>query len=154
IRSLRKIAASQAPSQVLQPLIILAIVGVAALAARRDATFAMGATIVAAAAVLSVQWVLLRRHLPRLAPGAEQRGAATDFRGWLGVALPLLFVQESTILLGQTDLLLVGILLKPGDVAVYDAAAKTAIGAIVLQRAVKMMATPMVASLHFEGRHE
>ncbi len=152
IRSLRKIVASQAPSQVVQPLLVLAIMGVAAMAARRDSTFAMGATMVAAGAVLAVQWVLLRRHLPRLRDGGPR--TTTDLRGWMGVALPLLFVQESTILLGQTDLLLVGVLLTPADVAVYDAAAKTAIAAIILQRAVKTMATPMVAQLHFEGRHE
>lgn len=130
-------------------LLIVLVALLAVSGATPTATVALGAMLAALALVALVHGLLVRRRFAAAigAPAPEYRR-----RAWLRVALPLLLVATFLELLARIDVLMIGMLLTPADVAVYNAAARTATLVEFIAIAVLAIAPARFAALHAETR--
>ena len=152
IRGLGWMALAWGPLQLGQPLFLLVVTAVTLfIAMQLTASMAVGASIVAYAANLIVQWGLLRARLgtrtnvePKIQLGP-----------WLGVGASFLWISVATMIFQQAGVVVVGIFLTPHDVAVYSAAAATS-GLVTLPLfAAVALGAPKFAALHArQGRVE
>ena len=149
IRGLGWLALAWGPLQLGQPLLLLIVTAVMLFFAMQlTATMAVGASIVAYAANLIAQWGVLHARLgtrikvePKIQLGP-----------WLGVAVSFVWISLANVILLQAGVIVVGIFLKPHDVAIYSAAAATSgLAALPLYAAVALSA-PKFAALHAQQR--
>ena len=111
------------PPYILRPMLLLGSMAVAFMAGvAMDATAAAAAAVVATWGAGLVQLVLVQRHLAKAVPTGP---TAYAWRHWFGTSLPLLVISGSEILLQNIDVFVISHYLKPTDVAIYFAAAKT-----------------------------
>jgi O-antigen/teichoic acid export membrane protein len=131
-------------------LVLLAVTVMLATGVVPVATTLVAVTIAAAGALGLVQWLLLAcRALPSAACGIK---AATPLRDWLRLALPCLFIAVCFGLLTHCDLLMVGFFLSAEDVAVYQAASRTAALISFPLFAMNALVAPLIARLHAERK--
>ena len=105
-----------------QALIIGFIAGAFALGFRLGATAAMLAS-AAAVWIAMIGQMLVLNH--RLGGHIEPGPKAYDFRGWLGISLPILLVEGFYLLLSYTDVLVLQQFRSSEEVGVYFAVVKT-----------------------------
>jgi len=107
------------------------------------------ATFFGALIVLLIQAVMIGISAPK-----QVRDAGTEMllRSWLRISLPLFVVVACNLFLSYTDVIVIGALLQPDDVAVYHAASRTALLLWGAQMAVGVLAAPLIALLNAEGR--
>jgi O-antigen/teichoic acid export membrane protein len=115
----------------------------------------IGASLSAAAAVLLASlpvlpiWLVqrwaFRRALPAAATDASPTYASAT---WLRAALPMLLVTGFSVVLGQTDLLMLGLFVDPGQVGVYRVASKTASVVLFPLFAVNAVMAPRFAEAY------
>ena len=98
--------------------------------------------------ILGVQVVLLRGFLPQEISNVRREIA---LRQWLGVSVPLVFVDGSFLILNQTDTLLIGAMLGTKFVGIYNVAVNTASWVSFILVAVNAIAAPEFASLYAQG---
>jgi len=133
------------PTFLIRPSLILLFMVTAVLAgAPRDAVTAMMAALAGAFTSVLLQYLAvtfrLRGHYPN--------GARTvEFKAWLTVAFPIFLVEGVGYLFTNSDVIVVGIFLDPGEVAVYFAAAKTMALVHFVYFAVKAAIGPRFASI-------
>lgn len=138
------------PAQIARPALIG--IGAAALFALRGAlstSGALDATLVAAYAVLAVQYALTRHLFD--GPKTERR-PVVELREWFGVGMTLLAAGAFIITLMQVDIVIVGVFRGPRDAGIYAAASKTATLVAFVILAVNAAAAPQFASLWALGR--
>ncbi len=133
------------------PLLVLVAVGVMVLLdTPPSATTLVAVTIAAAGFLALLQWLLLmRRALP---PDVGQVKAAVPLGSWLRLAMPCLFIAICYGLLTHCDLLMVGFFLSAEDVAVYQAASRTAALISFPLFAMNALVAPLIARLHAENK--
>jgi O-antigen/teichoic acid export membrane protein len=133
------------------PLVVLLATGaMVLLGAPPAATALVAVTVVAAGGLAFIQWLMLaRRALPPHAGGVK---AAFPLRSWLTLALPCLFIAVCYGLLTHCDLLMVGFFLSAEDVAVYQAASRTAALISFPLFAMNALVAPLIARLHAEKK--
>lgn len=148
-RSVRRIGLAYAPSLVLYPVLLL--IGAVILQQRGQLTSAstIGLSIAISGLVLIMQFGLFQRGLPAI---VHQTPPAYELRKWLLMALPLLFIDGSFLVLNQTDSLMIGGLINPESVGIYNAALKTANWVHFILRAVNAIAAPLFASLYAQNQ--
>jgi O-antigen/teichoic acid export membrane protein len=98
--------------------------------------------------VVVAQGALIRGVAP-----AELRAHAPRYhrRHWVEVSLPLLAMSGFVILLGQIDVIVLGLLRDPAEVGEYSAASRTA-GLVGLSlMAANAVVAPMIAEFHKTG---
>jgi O-antigen/teichoic acid export membrane protein len=105
-----------------QSLIIGLSAGAFALGFHLGATAAISASAVAVWIAMIGQMIVLNR---RLSGHVEAGAKAYDFRGWLGVSLPILLVESFYLLLSYTDVLVLQQFRSSEEVGVYFAVVKT-----------------------------
>lgn len=134
----------------LPALVLLSVAVIGASGSIPDAASLIAVTVAAAGALAAWQWLLLvRRALP---PAARKAGTACHLREWLRLALPCLFISVCFGLLTHCDLLMVGFFLTAEDVAVYQAASRTAALISFPLFAMNALVAPLIARLHAEGK--
>ena len=134
----------------LPTLVLLAVAAMLVAGVVPVATTLVAVTIAAAGALALLQWLLLvRRALPTKARGLK---AAVPLRSWLRLALPCLFIAVCFGLLTHCDLLMVGFYLSAEDVAVYQAASRTAALISFPMFAMNALVAPLIARLHAERK--
>ncbi|MBO6640092.1 MAG: lipopolysaccharide biosynthesis protein [Roseitalea sp.] len=112
-----------APTYILRPLLILALlVGAWALGYAINGVTALICAVLAAYLTTVGQLVLVTVSLDRHFPAGPRR---TQLPMWIAVALPIFLVEGFFFLLVNADVLMVGALMRPDDVAVYFATVKT-----------------------------
>lgn len=148
-RSLGRIVLSLSLVQVLQPVLVICG-GCAVIEAAGGLSWADGLWVLAGATtlVLAVQWTLWRRVLP--APETPVK-PIFEPRLWLGVALPMLLVQESYLIMQKTDVVMIGAFLESADVGRYHAAARSAGLVRFLLVVVNFKGVPMISALYSRG---
>jgi len=105
-----------------QSLIIGFTAGAFVLGFNLGATLAMLASAAAVWIAMIGQMLVLNRRLgSHIEPGAK----AYDFRGWLGISLPILLVEGFYLLLSYTDVLVLQQFRPSEEVGVYFAVVKT-----------------------------
>ena len=107
------------------------------------------ATVVSYGLVLLCQAAVLRGRLVSRLRGVE---AEYDAWLWFRVDLPLLLIVSFRLIILQSDLIMVGALLRPQDVAFYGAASKTAVLIMFCPQAISSLAAPRISSLHVQRR--
>jgi O-antigen/teichoic acid export membrane protein len=138
------------PALIARPALIG--VGAAALFVLRgtlSTSTALGSTLVAAYAVLAVQYALTR-HLfdgPQM-----RRRPVVELREWFGVGITLLAASAFIITLMQVDIVIVGAFRGAREAGIYAAASKTATLVSFVIMAVNAAAAPQFASLWALGR--
>ena len=150
VRGLGWLALAWGPLQLGQPLLLLILTASILLTATQlNATIAVGASILAYAATLIVQWAVLRMRLgTRISVEPKIR-----LGPWLGVAVSFLWISLANMTLLQAGVIVVGIFLKPHDVAIYSAAAATSGLAALPVLAAVALGAPKFAALHAQHRH-
>ncbi len=111
------------PTFIIRPVLIIALTFAAIrLGALPDAVTAMIAAIVATYATALWQMLALARRAHTVVPDGLRRFRP---RTWVAVALPIFLVEGFFNLLTNVDILIVGQLRPPEEVAIYFAAVKT-----------------------------
>jgi O-antigen/teichoic acid export membrane protein len=151
IRAFRQIVLAYTPPLVCYPLFLAAIAFLWQLWQPLTGSILVGLSMLSVLMVLIIQSLLFRRSLP---PELLHSPPRYDYRVWWQVALPLLLMDGSSILLSQTDTLMLGTLLDTKAVGIYSAASKTASWVPFILSAVNAIAAPMFASLHAQGDHQ
>ncbi|MGC2714375.1 MAG: oligosaccharide flippase family protein, partial [Pseudolabrys sp.] len=149
IRGLGWLALAWGPLQLGQPLLLLIVTAIILfIAMQLTATMAVVASIVAYAANLIAQWGVLHARL-----GTRIRVEPKNQLGpWLGVAASFAWISLANVILLQAGVIVVGIFLRPQDVAIYSAAAATS-GLVALPIfAAVALGAPKFAALHAQQR--
>ncbi len=89
-------------------------------------------------------WVLWKQFNKEFEPASP----VYAIREWIGVALPLFLQGAFSIILSQTDIVMVGSILGPEDAAIYSAAIRTSTWTIFMLPTMNMVAAPMYASFY------
>ncbi|HHP7245680.1 MAG TPA: flippase [Elainellaceae cyanobacterium] len=148
-RGIERIGLAYMPWLVAWPLLLLlgaiawrqsgqSLTGISAIA------LSMGALAIA----IGIQLWQFRHHI-----STKLRSVAPtyDIRLWLMTALPLIFIDGSSVILNQTDILMLGTLSGTQSVGIYSAALKTASWVSLVLVAVNAIAAPNFAKLYAQG---
>lgn len=93
----------------------------------------------------------LHRSLPAVEPAAVDRELR---RSWASTSLTLLALSGIRLLMNRTDVLMLGVLVDSTAAGVYAVASQMAVLVGFGLMAVNMIAGPLVAELHTQGRTE
>jgi O-antigen/teichoic acid export membrane protein len=149
IRGLGWIALAWGPLQLGQPLLLLIITATMVLSAMQlTAALGVFASILAYLTNLIAQWRVL--HM-RLGTRIEAEPNVNLGR-WLEVALSFVWIYLATATLVQADIIVVGIFLKPQDVAIYSAAAAASRLVTFPLYAATALTASKFAALHAQDR--
>ena len=131
-----------------QSLIIGLTAGAFVLGFHLGATLAMAASAAAVWIAMLGQLLLLNRRLGgHIAPGPK----AYDFRGWLGISLPILLVEGFYLLLSYTDVLVLQQFRSSQEVGVYFAVVKTLALVSFIHYAMSATTAHRFAEYHAQG---
>ncbi|WP_034857333.1 lipopolysaccharide biosynthesis protein [Sinorhizobium sojae] len=132
--------AALSPTYIVRPLLILTFMVLAVVVGLpHDATTAMAAALAATYVTAIGQFLAMAWRLGR----HYRRGPMKIELGrWLRVSVPIFLVDGFGFLLTNSDVVIVGLYLKPDDVAIYFAAAKTMALVHFVMFAVKAAAGP------------
>jgi O-antigen/teichoic acid export membrane protein len=138
-----------APDQLLRQITVIAGVGAYMMInGAADAKDAITVTLLAYAGVLVYQIYGLRKRAEFL----QHAEPKMDVRLWFATSLPLWLGALSDTLLERIDVLLIGHLMPPENVAIFSVASRTAGLTILIQYAVIAPATSIMGKLHARGR--
>jgi len=138
-----------APRLVIQPgLFVIALFLLVLFAVPLTSRAALALAAIACLITALGQWIVFRRNLP-----AEVRRArpAYDSRQWMRIALPVLLVDSIVLVLWQVDVVMLGSIRTPQEVALYNASLKTAGLVIFFFTALSALAGPRFAMLYASG---
>lgn len=140
------------PGYVMRPsLLILLVGGFVASGGVPNATAALWALTGACVTTAAVQGVVafrgLRRHVAGVKPLFQRRY-------WSAVSLSFLAIDGFRVLLDNTDILLIGRLLDPQNVAVYYAVIRSGGFVAFVSFAIVAVAVPRFAHVHTTGTRE
>jgi O-antigen/teichoic acid export membrane protein len=136
------------PDQLLRNIVIIA--GIGACVAFQGAADAKDA-----AAIMLIAYVVTVGYLHL---GMQKRANLRHMQHekdtglWFATSLPLWIVALSDVLLERIDVLLIGHFLPPENVAVFNAASRTAVLALIVQYAVIPPVSSLIAGLYARGR--
>ncbi|WP_026622656.1 lipopolysaccharide biosynthesis protein [Ensifer sp. WSM1721] len=132
--------AAMSPTYIARPLLILAFMLLASSAGMpHDATTAVAAALAATYVTTLGQFLAM---IWRLGKHYVRGPMKVELWRWLRVSVPIFLVDGFGFLLTNSDVVIVGLYLKPGDVAIYFAAAKTMALVHFVMFAVKAAAGP------------
>ncbi|KSV83489.1 polysaccharide biosynthesis associated protein [Sinorhizobium fredii USDA 205] len=145
--------AAMSPTFIVRPLLILAFMILATVAGLpHDATTALTAALAATYVTTLGQFAAMVWRLDR---HYDRGPMKIDLGRWLRVAIPVFLVDGFGFLLTNSDVVIVGLYLKPDEVAIYFAAAKTMALVHFVMFAVKAAAGPRFsAAMAAQDRHQ
>lgn len=149
-RSFGWVGLAYSPQFIARPIVLTAAVGaLLASGAYPSDIRVMKLAFLTCIIILVAQAAFFARSLPCSAARAQP---VYHMRHWRSVSMPLLLIQSYDLILAQADVLLLGLFVQPGDVAVYHAAVRTAGLISMVLYAVVALAGPKFASLAAEGK--
>lgn len=111
------------PTYILRPFLVLAYMAIAhGFGFTATAVTAVIAAVLATYTTTLLQFFVITRHLDAAYPSGDR---TVEFGLWMTVAFPIFLVEGFFFLLTNADVLMVGMLMPPEDVAVYFATVKT-----------------------------
>ena len=145
LQGLNHVVRGQIPAMLLRPALISLMLFAAHLAGRTlHARAAMAINSIAAAAVLLLAHLWLRRRLP---PDRPAELLITS-RPWLASSIPLALTEGMRVLQGELSILLVGLIAAPAAVGLFRIANSTIAMAAAAIPIVLFVALPVIARLH------
>lgn len=127
-------------------LALIVVTGIATITVELTVVLAIGANILAAFA----GWILWRRFAPDIRAAIP----IFDSRELLGASLPLLWVASMNLLIGWTDVFMLGIYTDSRSVGIYSAASGTATLASLFLIAANTITSPKFAAFHATNDHD
>lgn len=152
-RGLEHVIRARLPGMIVRPAVLLAGILVIHVLSpgHLSAPTAMGINVVAAAVALGVGVYWLRSLLP---VPVKQAVRASEPLRWLRAAAPMLIYGNAQIVLGQTDVVMLGALRGAQDVGVYAVATRLAYLLQYVTVAAEMVLAPVMARLYANGEKE
>jgi O-antigen/teichoic acid export membrane protein len=152
LRALSRVALGRIPQEIIQPILVGALVAGALLLTRGevDAPTAMTATLLAVSSAVALGFVLFRAFVPR-----EVLAAAPEYqtRHWTKTAVQLSLVASGFVVLAQIDVLLSGYYLGTAQAGTYSVASRISRLVPFGLTAVNLAISPMISRLWEEQRH-
>ena len=147
LQGLQKVVRGQLPEMLIQPLLLLVLIGAAylVLGQRLNPQFAAGMHIVAAGIALSVGVILLRKALPQ---SVKQATPEYQTRVWVRSALPLLIISGMYIINVRIGAIMLGSMKGAEAVGIYTVADQGAVLIIYILTAVSAPLAPTIAELY------
>lgn len=153
LRGLQRVLLGELMESVVRPMLTLAIFLVFYfLRPTADAATVLQANAFAVLVVLLV----LSVHLWRCLPAAIRTTRATysDWRQWLGMALPMILIAGMGLLLSRTDILMLGSLKGLTEAGIYAIGSRFAELATFGLLAVNTVLAPRISEMHHAGQHD
>lgn len=147
-RAFQKITLAYAPYLIAYPLVLIGIASTWQLHQNLNSTVAIALSMLSILLVSIVQALLFYRGMTT---EISQAAPAYAIGQWWKVALPLMFLDGSSVILSQTDTLMLGTMLGAKAVGIYSAALKTSLWVHFILTAVNAIFAPIIASLHAQG---
>ncbi|MGL4617585.1 MAG: flippase, partial [Chroococcidiopsis sp.] len=147
-RAFQRITLAYAPYLIAYPLVLIGITFIWQLDRSLNSTEAIALSILSLLLVSIVQALLFYREF---STEISQAVPAYALSQWWRVALPLMFLDGSSVVLSQTDTLMLGTMLGAKAVGIYSAALKTSLWVHFILTAVNAIFAPIIASLHAQG---
>jgi O-antigen/teichoic acid export membrane protein len=146
-RGMGSVLGSMAPSRLLRPVAVLILILVAF---RREPAVdrALLATAGGLLLVIAFQWIWIQVLCPA---AARESRPVFMVRQWLKTGFPMMLSIGASLLLTQTDLLMVGLLLDERSAGLYSAAARTASVIPMILYSFNVAAAPKFAALYDAG---
>jgi O-antigen/teichoic acid export membrane protein len=148
IRAFQQMTLAYAPELIIYPLVLISIAFVWQLHQSLSSTIVISLSIVSMLIVLTLQALLFQQ---KLNTEVEQAKPVYAMDRWWRVALPLMLFDGSSVILSQTDTLMLGVMLGAKEVGVYGAALKTSLWVNFILKAVNAISAPMIAGLYAQG---
>ncbi|KGK91257.1 hypothetical protein DP73_04645 [Desulfosporosinus sp. HMP52] len=151
LRGLKKILVAQVPLQVIRPLFIMVITGITYILLQRHLTswFVMTINLVS---VLFALWLSIWAFSRNLSPIISNAKPIFKVREWMSTAIPLLVISGMQLVMGQMDIIMLGILIGTDVAGIYSSAQRISTLVIFGLQAVNTMAAPMISELYSSGR--
>ena len=140
---------SMAPNMLLRPLLfLLAVFLIHRLGGGLDAWDAMAAHVLLIVAMAVAHLLLFRQRMAATLPPAARE---YDDAGWRKIALPLLIVTLFSQYFADMDIAIVGLLLRPDELALYNAGYRIALIISFGFLAINAVLMPRVSRLYAAG---
>lgn len=134
------------PLYILRPLVLLIVMAVFFWSgAEPSGEKAMLAAVVATWFTFILQQAQIHWLLPKSAPSTAR---AMKPKKWLIVSAPILLVESAYFFMSNTDILMLGLLASPTDVALYFAAVKTLALVAMVHFAIAAVTMPRFSDLY------
>ena len=150
MRGLHHVLLGQLPEMLIQPLLLIVLVGGAYFLLGKDlnSLWAMAFTIVSywVSFVIGVQ--LLLKKLPQ---PVKESSPQYQPKIWMASALPLMFIGAMQVINGRTDALMLGALKGVEAVGVYSVVDRLSGFTLFFQGAINMPLAPLASSLYAAG---
>lgn len=153
LRALKRVFAAQASGKIARPLSLILLLGALALTGvRLDPGLAMAVNLASTLIAFGLGWLLFRRSSPE----EVRRAEAAPWRPgeWLRASAALLLVAGFSILLLQTDTIMLGLLLGTREVGLYTASVRLASMMGMVLFALNYTLAPQASALYFAGERE
>jgi O-antigen/teichoic acid export membrane protein len=140
------------PQEVVFPVLLFSMVGAFAITSiGRSAGMVLLAMVISLSIATVGQLAGLLRGLP---PQVRTARPQYEVRQWVRVALPIVTLEVFVQLMERSDVLMVGMFLPPEEVAVYNAASRTATIVQFAMVALLAFTVPIFSSLYALGKRE
>jgi O-antigen/teichoic acid export membrane protein len=150
MQGLHRVALGTLPEMVVQPIVLIALLGITYGLGGRHLTAprAMGLNVAACVIAFSVGTKLLLKSLPKKSGDTPLEAQAWN---WKKSALPLMFLASSGVIYAQADTLMLGFIKGARAVGIYGIADRGSDLITVLMLVVSTALAPHVAKLYASG---
>ena len=152
-RGLEHVIRARLPGMIIRPgLLLVGIVGIYYFWPQHlSAPTAMAVNVCAGVVTLALGMVFLRKLLP-----PEVKAAIAEYtpRPWLKAAFPMLVYGGAQIVMGQTDIVMLGAMRGAHDVGLYAAANRLAYLLMYITVAMELIVAPIMSRLYANGEKE
>lgn len=151
LQGFKHIVAAQAPQVILRPLLLaISLVAISMfITINNSAAIAMLMTVSASCVAIFIMAKLSQSMLPQELKFHEPEYMSMH---WGKVALSMMFITSFTMVLNQTDLIMVGAMMSTADAGIYSAASRVATFLTFGITLVNSIAAPMMSQLYAQGK--
>lgn len=149
LQALKDVLFAQMPEKIIRPILTIGLLGAAAsLRWKADAGTAMLAFAVSVIVSYAIGAIVLRR---RLLPHISGIAPRYDTKGWLRISISLMINAGMYLVLGQLNVLMIGVMLGETSTGIFSAAVRLASLVSFMLTAINMTASPLVSETYARG---
>lgn len=149
LRGLHRVVMGQLPESIIRPGIFIVLIFTSVLVFsgfRLTPSSAMGIQVIAAAIAFTIGAYLLMHSCP--SEVTERPTPVYESRHWIGAAMPLALVAGLQLIIGHTDVLMLGLLRTDEEVGIYRAVAQVSLLVGFGLQIAHMLIAPYVSRFH------
>lgn len=149
LQGFERVAQAQVFLEIIRPVFLIGLVWACLNFFNINAYLTMAANLIATSLALGISFVFVRRFLLKEGSGCSIR--EYHVQSWLAVSLPYLLIGVLTVIMNQSDVLMLGSLLGSAAAGLYTPAVKLAQLALFPMLAIRSRAAPLMARLYAEN---